>query len=62
MIMGKATKAKKTRRKNNGKNNGELLGISMIGLSGFRICAMYDEKSVPSLFKRKTSRKPALSY
>ena len=59
--MKKVTKAKKTGAKIN-KNKESLMGLSMLGLSGFHICDIYNRKSAPVFFKRKREKKTALSY
>ncbi len=38
----------------------DLMGSSMLGLSGFHICNLCDKEAVPSFFKKKRTKKAVL--
>ncbi|MCQ9205570.1 MAG: hypothetical protein NG737_04585 [Omnitrophica bacterium] len=42
------------------KNNNMLLGSSIIGLSGFNLCKMYDKRIEAAKFKNKALKKSIL--
>ena len=59
--MKTVTKTKKSRSRSINKDEEGLMGLSMLGLSGFHICELCEKKAVPAFFKKKRIRRAALA-
>jgi hypothetical protein len=58
MIVG--NKSRKISSKIIKKDKEGLMGLSILGLSGFHICDLCDKKAVPAFFKKKRLKKAVL--
>jgi len=58
--MRMVAKTKKANSQRINKDKEGFLGLSMLGLSGFRICDICVKKSAPILFKQKRVKKAVL--
>lgn len=59
--MKTVIRTKKSRSKRIDKNKENLMGLSMLGLSGFHICNLCDKKAVPAFFKKKRTKRAVLA-
>ena len=59
--MRKVAKSRKHRSKHIDKDKEGLLGLSMLGLSGFHICDIHSKKTAPTLFRKRRIRKAVLA-